>query len=115
MKKCIVSILAVILLLATTAQAAESRALSGGPYLYIDGTTATCEATYYSSNATDELKIILTLWCGESIVTSWSTTGYGDVAISETCKVVTGNRYDLVMSPIVNGVAKTPVSTSAYS
>ena len=33
----------------------------------------------------------------------------------ESCCVVAGNRYDLVMMPVVNGVAKPTVTVTAYS
>lgn len=115
MKKGIVLILTVILLLATTAQAADPRSVSGHHTLDIEGTTATCSASYYSGNENDHLKVILTLWCGESIVATWSKAGYGSVDMCETCNVVKGNRYDLVMMPVYNGVAQETVTVSAYS
>ena len=45
----------------------------------------------------------------------WTETGYGEVSIRETCKVVEGNYYELVMMPVVNGVAKPTVTVSADS
>ena len=45
----------------------------------------------------------------------WTETGYGEVSIRETCRVVKGNTYDLVMMPVVNGVAKSTVTVSADS
>lgn len=105
--------LAIVLTLSVSAQAAM-MVLYGTPKLSISGTTATCSVTVESSSD-DELKIILTLWCGESIVDSWSETGVGEVSIKETCKVVEGNYYELVMMPIVNGEALEPVTVSAHS
>ena len=46
---------------------------------------------------------------------SWSETGVGEVSIKETCKLVEGNYYELVMMPVVNGEALEPVTVSAYS
>ena len=46
---------------------------------------------------------------------SWTETGYGEVSIKETCTVVKGNTYDLVMMPVVNGVAKSTITVSADS
>ena len=45
----------------------------------------------------------------------WTETEYGYVSITETCTVVKGNTYDLVMMPVVNGVAKSTVTVSADS
>ena len=116
MKKRIFSlVLLAVMALSLTAQAASPRMLSGSPKLKISGTTATCSATVESGNTNDEIKLILTLWCGESIVDSWSETGVGSVTIKETCKVVVGNYYELVMMPVVNGEALEPVTVSAYS
>ena len=115
MKKRVFSlVLLSIMVLSLTAQAA-TFALSGKPKLTISGTTATCSVEYVSSNADDELRVTLTLWCGESIVDKWTESGYGEVVIEETCKVVKGNTYDLVMMPVVNGVAQSAVTVSANS
>ena len=115
MKKRIISlVLLAVMVLSLTAQAATWN-LRGTPRLTISGTTATCSVSCRSGNSDDEVKIILTLWCGESIVDSWTETGKGSVVMSETCHVVEGNYYELVMMPIVNGEALDPVTTSAYS
>ena len=115
MKKRVFSlVLLSIMVLSLTAQAA-TFALSGKPKLTISGTTATCSVDYSSTNADDELRVTLTLWCGESIVDKWTESGYGEVVIEETCKVVKGNTYDLVMMPVVNGVAQSAVTVSANS
>ena len=115
MKKRIFSLaLLAVMVLSLTAQAA-TFALSGTPKLTISGTTATCSVDYSSTNADDELRVTLTLWCGESIVDKWTESGYGEVVIEETCKVVKGNTYDLVMMPVVNGVAQSAVTVSANS
>lgn len=101
--------------LSLSAQAVDARFSDNYPELDISGTTATCSVVYKSDDSTDSVKIILNLWCGESIVDSWTKTGTGRVTMSETCKVVTGNRYDLVMMPIINGVAEDTVTVKAYS
>ena len=116
MKKRIFSlVLLSIMVLSLTAQAMAPYALKGTPKLTISGTTATCSVDYSSTNADDELRVTLTLWYGESIVDKWTESGYGEVVIEETCKVVKGNTYDLVMMPVVNGVAKPAVTVSANS
>lgn len=116
MKKRIFSLaLLAVMLLSLTAQAVEPRATVNRPSLTISGTTATCEVDYKSANTTDTVKVTLALWCGDNIVDSWTETGTGRVVMSETCKVVKGNTYDLVMMPVVNGVAKSTVTVSANS
>ena len=107
--------LAVMMLFTLTAQAADPRYSSNRPSLYIDDDIATCEVTYTAEDSSDSVKIILTLWCGENIVDSWTKTGTGRVTMSKTCEIVPGNTYDLVMMPVVNGKALEPVTVSADS
>ena len=116
MKRRVLSLaLLAMLVLSLTAQAVTPYALRGTPKLSISGTTATCSVNLESSDPDDELKVTLALWCGDNIVDSWTETGYGEVSIKETCTVVKGNTYDLVMMPVVNGVAKSTVTVSADS
>ena len=115
MKRRVLSLaLLAMLVLSLTAQA-STWSLSGRPKLSISGTTATCSVNLESSDPDDELKVTLALWCGDNIVDSWTETGYGEVSIRETCRVVKGNTYALVMKPVVNGVAKSTVTVSADS
>ena len=115
MKKRVFSlVLLSIMVLSLTAQAA-TFAPSGKPKLTISGTTATCSVTYACDDSDDLLKVTLALWCGDNIVNSWTESGYGEVVIEETCKVVKGNTYDLMMMPVVNGVAQSTVTVSANS
>lgn len=104
-----------VMILSLTAQAVDARAALNKPILSISGTTATCEVDYKSASSSDTVKITLALWCGDNIVDSWTETGYGEVSMKETCTVVKGNTYDLVMMPVVNGVAKSTVTVSADS
>ena len=114
-KRILALVLLSVMALSLTAQAVGARFSDNYPELEISGTTATCSAVYKSDDSTDSVKIILTLWCGENIVDSWTKTGKGRVVMSETCRVVKGNTYDLVMMPVVNGVAKSTVTVSADS
>lgn len=116
MKKRIVSlVLLAMMLLSLTAQAIEPRATVNRPSLTISGTTANCFVCYVADDTDDTVKVTLALWCGDNIVNSWTETGTGKVTIDEDCKVVKGNTYDLVMMPVVNGVAKSTVTVSADS
>lgn len=115
MKKRILTLaLLSMMVLSLTAHAA-TWLITGTPKLSISGTTATCSVTYKSGNPDDHLKVTLALWCGDNIVATWTASGYEKVSIEETCKVVKGNTYDLVMMPVVNGVAKSTVTVSADS
>lgn len=116
MKKRVISLaLLTVMVLSLTAHAVEARAAYGTPRLTISGTTATCSVTYACDDTDDLLKVTLALWCGDNIVKSWTETGYGEVSIKETCTVVKGNTYDLVMMPVINGVAQATVTVSADS
>ena len=116
MKKRVISLaLLTVMVLSLTAHAVDARAAYGTPRLTISGTTATCSVTYACDDSDDLLKVTLALWCGDNIVNSWTESGYGEVVIEETCKVVKGNTYDLVMMPVVNGEALEPVTVSANS
>ena len=108
-------VLAVMAILCLTAHAAQPRVSVNHPELTISGTTATCKVDYSAPKTTDTVKVTLALWCGDNIVDSWTETGKGTVSMKETCKVVKGNTYDLVMMPVVNGVAKSTVTVSADS
>lgn len=115
MKKRFLSLTAAVLLVMAFTVNAAARVEQNEPRLSISGTTATCFVNYRSAGATDRVKVTLTLWCGESIVDSWSNSGTGSVTISENCTVVRGNTYELVMIPTVNGVVKPQVSVTARS
>ena len=116
MKRRVLSLgLLAVMALSLTAQAVDARFSDNYPELEINGTIATCFVYYVAEDENDDVKVILTLWCGENIVDRWTETGKGEVVIDETCKVVKGNTYDLVMMPVVNGVAKSTVTVSADS
>ena len=116
MRKRVFSMTAVVLLaMALFLQTPTARAIRGRPELTISGTTATCSVKLESGNSGDVLDVTLTLWCGESIVNSWSKSGAGSVSISERCSVVRYNTYELVLTYRVNGVLKPQVSVTADS
>ena len=116
MKKRIISLmLLMVMVLSVSVSAADIRARVNVPVLSISGTTASCSVDYRSENSTDTVKITLALWCGENIVDSWTETDTGRVVMSESCRIVAGNTYTLVMMPVINGTAEDPVSVSARS
>ena len=117
MKRRVISLAALLLLLVSMSvnmAMAATEAVHGRPDLTINGTTANCYVKL-TGNSDDELSVTLTLWCGESIVDTWSDSGTGSVTIDEDCTVVRGNTYRLVMIYRINGVLQPQVSVSANS
>lgn len=117
MKKRVVSLVALLLLLVTVSvntALAETYAVRGRPNLTINGTTASCYVKLIGDSE-DELSATLTLWCGESVVDSWSDSGPGSVTIDEDCTVVRGNTYKLVLTYRLNGVLQPQVAVTANS
>lgn len=119
MKKRIMPLLMALLLAMSFAVpstlATGSRTVSGRPVLRISGTTAYCEADYVSTNSNAKITVTLTLKQGSSAIDSWSNSGTGMVAISETCTVQAGKNYDLVLNATVNGKTQPEVIVSARS
>ena len=118
MKRRMISLAALLLLLMSmsvnTAMAA-ANIVDADPELTISGTKANCYVDCVSDDPSDKLSVTLTLWCGESIVDTWSDSGTGSVTIDEDCTVVRGNTYRLVMIYRINGVLQPQVSVSANS
>lgn len=113
MKKRVISLAAVFLLvLSLSAQAADTRAVSGSPKLTISGTTATCSVRYVAGTK-DSVSVTLSLKENGVRVASWSDSGTGSVTISEEYNgVKSGNRYELVLHAVVNGTVKPDVSVT---
>lgn len=118
MKKRIFSMAAVLVLalsLMVPAAGAQTKAGQGDIILDIDGTTATCFVDYVSPKPTDSVKITMVLWRGSSSVYTWRASGTGGATLEETCAVVPGNTYKLVVTPVVNGVTRPQISVTDYT
>lgn len=111
----LVTLLFVISCTASTALAANGRAITGRPTLRIDGTTAYCGVTYRSGNSDTQISVTLTLKQGSTIIDSWSGSGKGMVIISETSTVELGKTYDLVLESTVDGIVQPEVVVTVYS
>lgn len=112
MKRRIVPFVLVLILaisLCTTAFAA-ARAVTVIPTLSFSGTTANC-----SVNATKlgkEISLTLELWCGKTLIDSWSDSATSRLTISESHRVVSGKTYTLKVTGTIGGeaISSTPVT-----
>lgn len=110
MKKRLISLLFVFVMVMSLTANAALQATRVVPTLTFSGTTANCEAI-----VTDSGKVIdatMELWCGSTLVDSWSGTATSRLALTGTRSVVSGRTYTLTVSGTVNGVAftGTPIS-----
>lgn len=102
----------VILALSISVQAVESRTTSAKPDLSFTGTTANCSVICRGQSGSDTIDVTLTLYQGSTYVDSWSDSGTGRVALSGSCKAVSGKSYKLVVNYSVNGVSRPSISTT---
>lgn len=102
-KRMIPLALALVMLLALCANAAEPRGTHvPAPTLSFSGTTANCSITISSPGA--EINATLTLWNGSRVVDSWSGTATSLLHISGSCLVSEGTTYTLKVTGMVDGV-----------
>lgn len=109
MKKRMISLVAVaLLLLSVSANASDMsiQSIIARPTLSFSGTTAICSATVTSGTSSDIITLNISLWCGNTRVGYWSTSGSGMVSINKTCTVVKGNTYELILNSTINGIAQ---------
>ena len=69
--------------------------------LTFSGTTANCSADVIASGS--YISATLSLYCGGSLVASWSDSGYDAVNPSGSATVVSGNTYTLIVSGTAGG------------
>lgn len=113
MKKRFVAVFFIIsMLLMLPAHAATARAIVVAPSIKFDGTTATCYVGITADRTTDKISASMELWQGNTLIDSWTGSGTWTLKMEKTATVAKGKTYDLVINYSVNGVEKTPVSTS---
>lgn len=113
MKKRFVAVFLIIsMLLMLPAHAATARVIVAAPSLKFDGTTATCFVRITADKPADKISATMELWQGDNLIDSWSGTGTWTLKLEKTATVSKNKTYDLIVSYSVNGVEKTPVSTS---
>ena len=106
----VLSIVLIVLLLATSLSYAGTLAVSKSMKLTFSGTTANCLLTVKSSG--DSISATLKLYHGTTMIDSWSASGTGSLTIGETHNCVSGQTYRLEADVTVNGlpVNVTPVT-----
>ena len=112
MKRRIVPFVLVLILaisLCTTAFAA-ARASRVTPNLSFSGTTANCKVTITEFGK--EINATLELWCGKTLIDSWSDSATSRLTISESHRVVSGKTYTLKVTGTIGGeaISSTPVT-----
>lgn len=105
-------VMLLLLTLSVTAHAAQPYILTANPDLSFYGTTAECSVSCRGETTTDKIEATLTLYQGNTVVDSWSTSGTFRATISEECTVKRGTTYKLVLTWSVNGV---PQSTNSVT
>lgn len=99
-KRTILVALCILLLGATPAHAAETKAIPVTPTLTFNGTTALCDVTVSSYGR--NISVTLELWDGNTLVDTWTKSGVSIVTVSEHCLVTRGNTYTLKVTGSVN-------------
>lgn len=113
MKRRFVAVFFIIsMFLTLPAHAATARIIAVAPSLKFDGTTATCYVGITADRPADKISATMELWQGNTLIDSWSGTGTWTLKLEKTATVSKNKTYDLIVSYSVNGVEKTPVSTS---
>jgi len=109
MKKRIFPIAAVLLfVLSLSAQAVSIQSIQKSPSLTFEGKTAICYAAVTSGNSSDAITVHISLWCGDSLMGSWSGSGSGRATAYGECSAVSGQTYKLTLNSTINGVAQVP-------
>ena len=78
--------------------------------LTFSGTTANCKATVSASGKS--INVTLELWCGNTLVRSWSGSGTSYLVVSGTCSVTSGKTYTLKAHGTIDGTAFTATSVT---
>lgn len=100
-KRTILVALCLVILFAYPVYAVEPRITVNQPTLEFSGTTALCE--FRITNFGKSISVTLELWNGSTLVDSWTRSGSSVVTISETCTVVSGRTYTLVVHGTCGG------------
>ncbi|MDO4812839.1 MAG: hypothetical protein Q3995_04890 [Eubacteriales bacterium] len=110
MKKRLISLLFVFVMVMSLTANAAIQATQVRPTLSFSGTKATCEVTVVDSGKS--IDATMELWCGSTLVDSWSGSSSSLLTLTGDHDVVSGCTYTLTVSGTVNGVAftGTPVS-----
>ena len=114
MKRMFVLLLIMALLLSTAVYAVEPRGTINPPSLNISNSVATCTYRFSSDNSSDKVNVTLRLYRGQTLVTSWTGTGYGSIYMNKTYIAVSGATYQLTANVYVNDSLVGSNSTTKY-
>ena len=92
-----------VFILCASVCAAEPRLSGGYPTLTFNGTTAECSVTCSGEARDDVVEVTLTLYQGDTVVDSWSSSGLYRVLVEGECTVSRGKTYSLEMTWALNG------------
>lgn len=113
MKKVVLSLVLMVSLVCFSVGAvAKLYTAHGSVSLSFDGSKAVCAAWYTADQPSDTLNATLSLYRGNTLITSWNQTGAGTISISRNHGVQSGKTYTLKMQCSINGVAKPTLSTT---
>ena len=110
MKKRLIPLLLVLALMMSLTANAAIQAVQVRPTLTFSGTTANCKAVIMDSGKT--IDATMELWCGSTLVDSWSGTATSRLTLTGTHSVVSGRTYTLTVSGTAGGIAFTGTPTS---
>ena len=113
-KRTIVIMLVMVLLLSTVVYAMEPRYAVNPPNLNISNSVATCVYKYTADDADAKINVTLRLYRGQTLVTSWTGTGYGSIYMNKTYNAVSGATYQLTANVYVNDSLVGSNSTTKY-
>ena len=102
MKRCLSVAFVCVFLLCVSVCAVEPR-ISGQPVLTFNGTTANCSVTCVGEDIDDLVEVTLTLYQGNTVVDSWSSSGTYRVYVEGECTVSRGKSYSLELSWLLTG------------
>ena len=111
-KRALTLSLVLAFVLAIAVQAAPARAPRIYPGLTFSGTTATCAATVRTDQPTDTVSMTVKLWQGSTCLKTWTASGTGKAALTETETVTSGKTYKLTVDSTVNGVPQPQTSVT---
>lgn len=97
--------LALVCLMTVTVSAMEVKAERITPKLSFSGTRADCEVTVREYGS--DIDVTMELWCGSTLVDSWSDEGVSSVTLTGSCRVERGKTYTLEAYGTVDGVSFT--------
>lgn len=102
MKRTFALLLVMVLLLSTVVHAVEPRYAVNPPKLSISNSVATCTYSYNATDSTDKISVTLRLYRGQTLVNTWTGSGYGSVYMKKTANAVSGATYQLTANVYVN-------------